>query len=226
MVCVFAAKNTLIALQTVQFDQNRYAMKNQFQKSALFTFIALMMLSACKKADNSDDTDNCGPADEFPFMVTGHELTYTYEEFLGGSGDYTHTYGEQDSDGNFKISLSGNPKPSALTDIDFFYYRACGNKFLGGLTPGSGSSNWQYKANAQVGEYWTHAIEGGGTVTFKVLETGLTVSTIAGAIPDCAKITYNQTGAPNTDTIFWSDQVGWVKYDGVSFDYELKLKNF
>lgn len=201
-------------------------MLNQFQKITLLIIPALLAFSACKKADNNNDTDNCGPADQFPFMATGHELTYTYEEVLGGAGDYTHTYGEQDADGNFKISLSGNPKPLVLTDIDFFYYRACGDKFLGGITPGSGSDNWQYKANAQKGEYWTHAIGGGVTVTYKVVEAGLTVNTLAGDIPDCAKITYNQAGAFNTDTIYWSDQVGWVKYDGFSFSYELKLKNF
>lgn len=201
-------------------------MKQSFQKITLFIAFVLLIVSACKKADSNNGNDDCGAADSFPFMATGHEITYSYEEFLGQSGEYTHTYGEQDANGNFKITLTGTPKPSALTGIDYFYYRACGDKFLGGLTSESGSNNWQYKANAQAGESWSHNIGGGGTANYNVLETGLTVNTLGGDIPDCAKITYNQVGTINTDTIYWCDQVGWVKYDGFLFSYELKSKNF
>ena len=201
-------------------------MKTYFQKITLLACAALLTFSACKKDDDGDGNKACGSADEFPFMATGHQLTYAYNEFLGNDGDYTHTYGEQDANGNFKIALTGNPKPLVLEGVDFFFYRACGDKFLGGLTAGSGSDNWQYKANAQAGETWTHNIDGGGTANYAVLETGLTVNTLAGAIPDCAKITYNQAGAFNTDTIYWTDNVGWVKYDGFLLAYELKSKNF
>lgn len=207
------------------YFQNSIFMKTQFQKITLLALVTLLAFSACKKDDNNGGGD-CGSADEFPFMVTGHQLTYHFEELFGNSGDFTHTYGEQDANGNFKIALSGNPKPLVLEGIDFFYYRACGDKFLGGITSESGSDNWQYKADAQPGESWTHQIDGGGSANYKVLETGLTVNTLAGAIPGCAKITYNQAGTFNTDTIYWSDQVGWAKYEGFLFSYELKSKNF
>ena len=199
-------------------------MKHSFQKITLFACATILAFSACKKDNNGND--DCGAADKFPFMVTGHQLTYSYDEFLGSSGDYTQTYGEQDANGNFKVTFAGSPLPTSLSGIDVFYYRACGDKFLTGITSESGSDNWQYKANAQAGESWTHAIDGGGSATYSVLEDGLTVNTLAGAIPDCAKITYNQAGTFNTDTIYWSDQVGWVKYEGFLLTYELKAKNF
>lgn len=201
-------------------------MRRPFQKIALFTALFLLVFSACKKAESNND--DCGATDFFPFMATGHELTYAFEENfgLGVFGDYTYTYGEQDANGNFKVAVTGNPKPTALTDIDFVYYRACGDKFLSGLAPGSGSNNWLYKANAQAGESWTQALSNGGTANYKVLEAGLTVGTLGGDVPNCAKIIYNQSGTLNTDTIYWSDQVGWVKYKGSLFEYELKSKNF
>lgn len=185
---------------------------------------SLLFVTACKKDDSGDD---CGGANaNFPFMATGHQLTYAYDELFGLSGDLTYTYGEQDSNGNYKVAISGNPKPSLLAGINEFYYRACGDKFVADLTAGSGSDNWSYKANAQAGDSWTHAIDGGGSAAYNVLQTGLTVNTLAGAIPDCAKITYYQEGTINTDTIYWSDAVGWVKYDGLIWSYELKSKNF
>lgn len=199
-------------------------MKTQFQKITLVFLAALLTFSACKKDNNGDS--NCGATDEFPFMATGHELTYAYDEFLGNSGTYTQTFGEQDANGNFKITITGDPKPLVLEGVDFFYYRACGDKFLSSLTPDSGADNWQYKANAQAGDSWTYAIDGGGTANYKVIQTGLTVTTLAGDFPDCAKITYYQTGAFNTDTVYWSDAIGWVRYDGFLFAYELKSKNF
>jgi hypothetical protein len=201
-------------------------MKKSFPKIALFAALVLLVVSACKKAESNND--DCGATDFFPFMATGHEMTYAFEEHfgLGAFGDYTYTYGEQDANGNFKVAVSGNPKPTALTGIDFVYYRACGDKFLGGLSSESGSNNWQYKADAKAGESWSQALANGSTANYKVLEAGLTVGTLAGDIPNCAKITYNQAGAPNVDTIYWSDQVGWVKYKGSLFEYELKSKNF
>jgi hypothetical protein len=172
-----------------------------FQKIALFATLVLLVFSACKKAENNNE--DCGSTDFFPFMATGHEITYAYEENFGlsNTGDYTHTYGEQDANGNFKVAVTGTPKPSVLDGIDFFYYRPCGDKFLAGLDPGTGADNWQYKANAQKGDYWTYAIGGGNTVTYTVLATDLTVNTLAGASPTAPKsLTANP--APSTPTPF------------------------
>ena len=90
-------------------------MKTYFQKITLLACAALLTFSACKKDDDGDGNKACGSADEFPFMATGHQLTYAYNEFLGNDGDYTHTYGEQDANGNFKIALTGNPNCGKTT---------------------------------------------------------------------------------------------------------------
>lgn len=198
-------------------------MKNQMPFLLLCAAAALSMLASCKKDNGNDDCG--GPNPNFPFMETGHSITFAYDELFGSSGDVTYTYGDQNADGSFNVSVSGTPKPAALAGIDNFFYKACGDKFYTGIETIAGGDNWQYKANAKAGESWTHKFDG-GQATYTVLEDGLTVSTIAGDIPNCAKITYQQALTFNTDTVYWSDQIGWVKYDGFLLSYELKSKNF
>ena len=77
-----------------------------------------------------------------------------------------------------------------------------------------------------LGDTWTYYDPQNASFNdYTVYQKNVSLTVAAGTFT-CDVLTFNQQGTFNTDTIWWNNSVGWVKYSGVFLDYSLTAKNF
>lgn len=185
-------------------------------------FFAAILVSSCEKS-NSTTCDSS----RFPFLQTGHRLTYSIYGFLSGSftpEDYVFNIGSKDANDNYLLTFDPNPNLSSAL-LTPQYRRACGSKLSAGAVPVLDDANCSMDLDVAAGGSWTKQGTNGITTTYRVIADNVPITVQAGTY-NCKVLTYRQTGGINTDSIFWNNQVGYVKYVGLGVAYELKSKNF
>jgi hypothetical protein len=106
------------------------------------------------------------------------------------------------------------------------YFHPCNNNLYIGTTVSAAQTSTQVDqvSNSMLNSSWTENFN--STISnYKVIAKNVSVTVPAGTF-SCDKITYQQNGAANVDTIFWNSSVGNVKYNGVFLAYEALYKNF
>lgn len=73
-------------------------------------------------------------------------------------------------------------------------------------------TNYSVHLDAQVGDTWSRTVNS-ITSNYALVADNVQKTVPAGTF-NCKIITYNQTGAFNTDTIYWNNSVGYVHYSG------------
>ena len=182
-------------------------------------------LSSCKKdtEETTPDTsvpvvtptDTCGTP-IMSYLAAGHILTYDFSYF---SSTFILTHTIKNFGGNqFKTILS-----SSLIN-DSVYSKECGGWLYQSPSQTLTANHKYRKSNTVVGDTWS-STNGATTATYVVIAKNVSVTVPAGTFL-CDKITYHQTGTSNTDTMYFNNSVGDVKYLGTGFNYSLKTKNY
>lgn len=200
-------------------------LKKSYIAACCLVIFGINYFSSCKKDTEETTpeatvpvvtpTDTCGTP-VMSYLAAGHILTYDFSYFAS-SFILTHTIKNFGSN-QFKTVLSS----SVINDS--VYSKECGG-WLYQSPSQSLTSNHKYrKSSTVVGTTWT-SINGSITANYVVIAKNVSVTVPAGTFT-CDKITYHQTGTSNTDTLFFNNSVGDVKYIGTGFNYALKTKNF
>ena len=191
---------------------------------ASLLLITVSIFTACKKSE--DDVvvveptpipvvDSCGTP-LMTFLTNGHILTYDFTYF-GTTITLTHTIKSYGTKGEFKTILNS----SAFNDS--VYSKECGG-WLRRSPKYPLLNTYKYRKSATaVNDAWTYT-DASTTVNYVVVAKNVSVTVPAGTFV-CDKITYHQIGTSNTDTIYFNNTVGDVKYVGL-IEYKLKSKNF
>lgn len=194
-------------------------MKNHFATALLLTSL-LATISACTKSSSSNNTTSC--TNDFAYVANNHQLVYDASSAFYPDTAITTSYSTTTTTDVYKVSVvssDGNINQAA-------YLRPCTGKLFEGNTASAAASSTMYgrKSTTTVGETWS-TTSGTTTYNYKVVAKNVTVVVPAGTFT-CDKITYNEAGTINTDTIYYSPAIGDVKYDGVLLSYDLRSKNF
>jgi hypothetical protein len=193
----------------------------------VFLFFSLFSLNSCKKEETKSEpepepvptpvvTDTCGTP-LMTFLKNGNQLVYDFT-ISGSTVPLTHKIKTYGSKGEFKTVISS----SLYTDS--VYSKECKGWMQRSPRYPLLSSYKSRKSVTAVNDTWTYS-DGAITATYIVLAKNISVTVGAGTFV-CDKINYKQNGSANTDTIYFSNEVGDVKYIGTGFDYKLKSKNF
>ena len=186
-----------------------------------FAILSMATLNSCKKEEKKTTKESCTNSGNLKYLKVGNKWVYNYAE-LSLSEDTLATLEITSftSGDAYKIDITGGGT--------FFganrnrYVKECNDWFLVNPSGDPGFANDKsYPLIRKAGDKWTIA----GSNNYEVLATGVSVKTEAGTFI-CDKITYAQSGAFNVDTIYYSNEVGWIKYVGFLFEYDLKSKNF
>lgn len=188
-------------------------------------FLSFELLTGCKKSKDEEETvtptpttpaDTCGTP-LMSFLADGHILTYDFTYF---SNTFvltmkTKSYGNA---GEFKTILS-----STLIN-DSVYSRECGGWLYRSAAYPLLNTYKYRKSSTAVNDTYTYS-DAAVTAVYKVIAKNVSITVPAGTFI-CDKITYKQNGTINTDTLYFNNSVGDIKYVGSAFDYKLKTKNF
>ncbi len=202
---------------------------HKFQLHAIcLIFILFCVLTiSCKKEKGEEEpipeatpvvpsTDTCGTL-LMSFLSNGHQLVYDFTYF-GTTIPLTHTIKSYGSKGEFKTILS-----SALIN-DSVYSKECnGWLYRSPRYPLLNTYKFRKSATA-LNDAWTYT-DAAVTENYLVVAKNISVTVSAGTFI-CDKITYKKNGTSTTDTIYFNNQVGDVKYINAGFEYKLKSKNF
>jgi hypothetical protein len=195
-------------------------MKYLKQSIAILCFLSIISFVACKKEDKSPSSESCTNNGYLKFLKVGHKLTYNYSDISTDDSLLTMEITSITSGDAYKYDLTGGGTFTGTYKNR--YIKECNDWMLVNVsTDPTSASDKTYPTARKTGDKWTV----GTTNNYLVVATGVSITTDAG-IFICDKIAYNQTGAFNTDTIYYSNDIGWVKYDGWLMEYSLKSKNF
>lgn len=190
------------------------------------TSICLLGITAivsCKKEDDKKTTpkETCTNNGYLKFLNVGNKWNYSYWEFSSSEDTFiSYSISSQTSAGSYKFDISGGGTLAGAYKTR--YIKECNDWMLVNTSNDpTNADDKSYPAIRKTGDKWTV----GTTNNYTVVETGVSVTTPAGTFK-CDKIAYAQTGAFNVDTIFYSNDIGWIKYDGWFMGYELTSKNF
>jgi len=180
------------------------------------------LLASCKKeGKDGPGGDSCTNNGHTKYLKVGNKLEYEYAEF-SLSEDTSMTLecvGKKGDSYEFHIT-GGGQWGSAGGGKRFM--KECNDWLLINeanepVSPG----NRTYQLVRKNGDTWTAS----SVSQYTVVQKDVSVNTRAGTFI-CDKITFHLEGAFNTDTIYYSNDIGTVKYDGFAMEYELKSKNF
>jgi len=184
--------------------------------------MATATFSACKKDDKKTTPvpESCTNNGYLKFLKTGNKMEYNYLDLATDDTTLTIEYGAQASDGSYKMLLTGGG--SFTSGNPTRYIKECNDWLVVSTSPApTYATNKTYPLIRKPGDKWTVS----GVNNYTVVATGVSVTTDAGTFI-CDKFAYNQTGTFNTDTIYFSNEYGYIKYEGFLLEYSLKSKNF
>lgn len=193
-------------------------MKKVLLASLVVLFCGTVILS-CKKSSSSDNNGGCTNNGKFTFLKTGNKLVYEYSDLLSADTLLTFDIGAKSSAGSYLVNLTGGGY-LVSSGGDKRYMKECNDWLLIGVTGEPTDSSKEFPATRALGQTWTM-----NGATFKVVASNVPVVTPAGTF-NADKITYYQANAFNTDTIYFNNSIGYIKYDGFIDNYTLKSKNF
>ncbi|MEM9545975.1 MAG: hypothetical protein AAGA77_08375 [Bacteroidota bacterium] len=188
----------------------------------LFSILFIVTITSCSDADSNCNVNN------FKFLQDGNELTYEFAGFACLFSDRLKVSYFAGEENGFVITnecfLSGSEEfstefarvPIHECSGDLYALDAEG-KFM--------TDNFRYKGNRSLGDTWTNIDENNVSATYTVLEKDISVEVPEGT-HICDMISYAQEGAFNVDTIYFNNEVGFVKYSGILQEYALLEKNF
>jgi len=184
-------------------------------------------LMSCKKDEDTTpttpatQTTSTACSNSFSFLHVGDSLTYDIV-ILGTPYVATYTILSSPSLNVYKmqVMLSGTSTPNIR------YYQGC-DGWLRNDTDAAVHDTLHYmKENRVMGDSWNYYDPEYDTYNqYTVAEKNVSVATAAGTFT-CDKMLFYQQGTINTDTLWWSNAVGTIKYSGTLFDYVLTWKNF
>jgi hypothetical protein len=186
-------------------------------------FVTLLIVSGCKKDNDTTSAPTPAPVDtcgtpSMSFLANGRVLKYNYTVF-GNTDTLAITiksYGAND-EFQFLLVYGGTP-------VDTTYGKECGGWLYRSDSYPLLSTYKDRKSTTAVNDTWNYS-DASVTATYKVIAKNVSVTVTAGTFV-CDKITYHDVSTINTDTLYFNNTVGDVKYNGALFDYELKSKNF
>lgn len=194
----------------------------------LVTSISLCLvfaLTGCSKDDDEQPTpsSNNPPPNTnatFPFLKAGNQLQYSFQSIFITDTAFSVNF---TADGNaFKNTQTFLPSAS----VGITWLKECtGNLALSGSSASVDCANIFFKGNRVVGDSWTFTTSSGNTATHAVVAKNVSVTVPAGTFI-CDKMTYSTVGGFNTDTLYFNNDVSFVKYEGLIGNYQLKSKNF
>ena len=192
-------------------------------KTLRLCLISLLFLSLCLQSCDEDDATNTCTGGNFNFLTVGNQWESSFfGSFFADDTLLMAEVLEEPEPGVFKLRTWSEPD----NDLDDTYYlQDCGDYMLRSKNLPIMPDDKYMKANRAVGDAWSYTDRVTNvTSNYEVLEKNVSVTTPAGTFV-ADKISYYQTGAFNTDTMFISNDVFFVKYEGI-IQYELISKNF
>ncbi|PZF74184.1 hypothetical protein [Taibaiella soli] len=202
-------------------------MKSYVLKVSALLLAGAALLTACHKDDNNNPapsnngnggntSGSCTNNGLAKFLKVGNKLVYDYSEVYTDDSVFTMEVTGTTSAGSYQFALTGGGQVFASAPARVM--REC-NDWVKVSASGE-PTNLTYKLNRAQGDSWVV-----GSSTYTVVEKNVTVSTPAGNFV-CDKLSYYTPGTINTDTIYYNNDIGQVKYDGLLYEYTLRSKNF
>lgn len=202
-------------------------MKSYILKVSALLLAGTTLLTACHKDDNNNtspsnnggnNSGTCTNNGLAKFLKVGNKCVYDYSEVYSDDSVLTLEVTGQTSGGAYQYSISGGGQIFAQGG-NTRNMKEC-NDWVSVSITGEPTTK-TYKLNRALGDTWTV----NNVNTYTVVAKNVTVSTPAGNFV-CDKLTYYTAGAFNTDTIYYSNDIGEVKYDGLFDEFTLRSKNF
>ena len=174
---------------------------------------------SCKKDDSGP---SCTSTSNFKYLKVGNWMSYDYSDLGSNDDSLRMEVQSQPSAGTYLTKLIGGGVSVQSTSdkrytkecSDWLYVSAAGEPDL--------NTNKVFPANRTLNQSW--AVNNNSS-TYTVVGKDVSITVPAGTFT-CDKLTYHSTGTINTDTIWFSNDIGYIKYDGLLFWYELRAKNF
>jgi hypothetical protein len=193
--------------------------KNTIIKIAALFLAGASLFTSCKKEDKGSG-ESCTNNGHSKFLKVGNKLVYQYDELFSEDTMMILEAIGTTSGGATEFNITGGGAFGGAQKKRFM--KECNDWLLITTTGEPKSSDSRtYKLVRTAGDTWDAAV----ISHYTVLEKDVTVTTPAGNFV-CDKILYTQDGAFNTDTLYYSNEVGTVKYIGFIAEYQLKSKNF
>ncbi|XZF13054.1 hypothetical protein ACTHGU_14805 [Chitinophagaceae bacterium MMS25-I14] len=190
--------------------------------------IFLFATLSCKKNDSSGSSGSGGCQNNgyIKFLKVGNKWNYNYLDFFSADTSMTMEITSEPSSGVFVTTLTGGGYVVSATG-NKRYTQECNDWMLVNPAIAPTAADKTYKLNRQLNDTWTTIPGNITTITnsYTVIGKNVPVTVPAGTFT-CDVFAYNQQGTFNTDTIYFSNEVGYIKYVGFLYEYELKSKNF
>ena len=177
-----------------------------------------IILASCQKAETLPS--GCVDNGAMSFLKVGNELVYDYTDIATLDDELIITVSGKTEDGAYILDLTEGGAYVETTG-DTRYMRECDEWLLIDAEQDPTSSDRGFPVNRTIDQTWMEGQAG----QYKVIEKNVAVSVQAGTFT-CDVIRFEPTNTFDTITIYFNNQVGYVKYDGLQTQYELKSKNF
>jgi hypothetical protein len=199
---------------------------NSTKWSALILIFIIVLGSCTKNNPNSttnNPTDTTACSSSFGFLRNGDSLVYTVD-LLGNVSTNTVTYTSTSQSGTFKQKLT-DPTDANLNGA-VLYLKGCNGWLTQSYTSTVSDTSYYIKENRIAGDTWQwYDPTYEDTNVYTVAQTDTSVTVTAGTFV-CDKILYYQVGTINTDTLWWNNTYGTIKYSGTLISQELIGKNY
>jgi hypothetical protein len=189
------------------------------EKWSLLIVMCVILFASCKKNNTSSSAcDNT-----FTFLKNGSALTYSVD-FLGDTSTSIVTYTSTSNASVFLQTISD------VTDTQFngqkVYLQGCNGWLTQSYTMNVNDTGYFIKEKRSVGDAWKYYDPTYQDINdYTVAQTNVSVKVPAG-IFTCDQILYYQEGTFNTDTIWWNNSYGTIKYSGALLAQQLIAKNY
>jgi hypothetical protein len=194
----------------------------------IFIVLFLILLVSCKKnnpkvVSNNTDTTTTACTNSFTFLTNGDSLTYNIVLF-GTPSTSIVSYKSTSNAGTFVQKISDPTDP--IFDNQVVYMRGCNGWLTTSSTTTVNDTSYFMKEIRSVGNSWKNYDSTGPYIyDYTVAQINISTTVPAGTFT-CDKILYNEEGTINTDTIWWNNKYGTIKYAGVLLSQELISKNY
>jgi hypothetical protein len=183
--------------------------------SIITTVSIIFLISSCKK----DDNNSCSNNNYMKFLKVGNYWSYNLFDALTSEDSIGMKIESQPSAGTYFMKIYGAGTPVQIGG-DKRYMKECNDWFMVDPTSEPDDNDKVYPAVRSLNQTWTV-----GNSTYVVVGKDVSVTVPAGTFT-ADKLTFHSAGTINTDTIWFSNDVGYIKYVGLVYDYELRSKNF